>query len=91
MRPRKCRFIRFRHNAYFFKPQGIPLRFLDIVEISKDEAEAIRLKNIEDLEQTEAARRMKISQSTFQRTLQSAYRKISRAIIQGKAIKINLD
>jgi len=91
MRPRKCRFIRFRHNAYFFKPQGIPLRFLDIVEISKDEAEAIRLKNIEDLEQTEAARRMKISQSTFQRTLQSAYRKISRAIIQGKAIKITLD
>jgi len=91
MRPRKCRFIRFGHNAYFFKPQGIPLRFLDIVEISKDEAEAIRLKNIEDLEQTEAARRMKISQSTFQRTLQSAYRKISRAIIQGKAIKITLD
>jgi predicted DNA-binding protein (UPF0251 family) len=91
MRPRKCRFIRFRHNAYFFKPQGIPLRFLDIIEISADEAEAIRLKNIKNLEQKDAAKKMKISQSTFQRTLQSAYRKISRAIIEGKAIKIILD
>lgn len=31
---------------------------------------------------------LKTSQSTFQRILSSAYRKVSRALIEGKAIKI---
>jgi uncharacterized protein len=62
---------------------------LDKVELTLEELEAIRLKNIEGLEQTEASRKMKTSQSTFQRILASAYFKISDALINGKAIKIN--
>jgi len=50
--------------------------------------EAMRLKNIEDLDQIACARKMKTSQSTFQRILSSAYKKISDALISGKAIKI---
>jgi len=64
------------------------MRFLDIVELTAEEAEALRLKNVQDLDQQEAAKKMDTSQSTFQRILSSAYKKISDALINGKAIKI---
>ncbi|OGZ34592.1 MAG: hypothetical protein A2V60_02325 [Candidatus Portnoybacteria bacterium RIFCSPHIGHO2_01_FULL_39_19] len=64
------------------------MRFLEVVELTREEAEALRLKNIKDLDQIDAAKKMNTSQSTFQRILSSAYKKISKAIIGGKAIKI---
>ncbi len=64
------------------------MRHLEVIELSIEEAEAIRLKNMKDLEQIECAKLMNTSQSTFQRILSSAYKKITKAIIQGKAIKI---
>ena len=88
-RPRLCRCIKFNPNTRYFKPQGIPLRELDEVEMTLEELEALRLRNMEGLEQTEASKKMKTSQSTFQRILASAYKKITKALIEGKAIKIN--
>jgi len=64
------------------------MRYLEIIELTTEEAEALRLRNIKDLEQKEAARKMNTSQSTFQRILSSAYKKITEALIEGKAIKI---
>ena len=64
------------------------MRFLNIVELTVEEAEALRLKNIKDLDQIEAAKMMKTSRSTFQRILSSAYKKMTEALIEGKAIKI---
>ena len=87
-RPKLYRRIRFNPNVTYFKPQGVPMRFLEIVELTTEEAEALRLKNIKKLTQTECAKKMKTSQSTFQRILSSAYKKISEALINGKAIKI---
>ena len=87
-RPRLCRRVRFRPRANYFKPRGVPLRHLKVVELSREEAEALRLKNIENLDQEECARKMKTSQSTFQRILSSAYKKTSLAVIKGWAIKI---
>ncbi len=88
VRPRLCRRIRFNPNVTYFKPQGVPMRFLEVIELTAEEAEALRLKNIKDLEQEEAAKKMNTSQSTFQRILSSAYKKITKALIEGKAIKI---
>ena len=88
VRPRLCRRIRFNPNITYFKPQGVPLRFLEVVELTTEEAEALRLRNIKDLDQEEAAKKMNTSQSTFQRILSSAYKKITEALIEGKAIKI---
>jgi predicted DNA-binding protein (UPF0251 family) len=59
-----------------------------IVLIGAAEAEALRLKHIENLSQTAAAAKMKISQSSFQRVLQVAHKKISEALIEGKFITI---
>jgi len=87
-RPRLYRKIRFNPNITYFKPQGVPMRFLDMIELTTEEVEAIRLKNKEDLDQTKAAKMMKTSRSTFQRILSSAYKKITEALIEGKAIKI---
>jgi len=88
VRPRLCRRIIFNPNVTYFKPQGVPMRCLEIIELTTEEAEALRLRNIQDLEQEEAAKKMNTSQSTYQRILSSAYKKITEALIEGKAIKI---
>ena len=80
--------MRFRPNVYYFKPRGIPLRILEEVVLLPDELEALKLHDIDNLEQTEAAKKMKISQSTFARILDKAYKKIAEGIIKGKAIRI---
>jgi predicted DNA-binding protein (UPF0251 family) len=64
------------------------MRFLEIVELTTEEMEAYRLRHINDLEQEEAAKKMNTSQSTYQRILYSAYKKIADALVNGKAIKI---
>lgn len=88
VRPRLCRRIKFNPSVTYFKPQGVPMRFLEVVELTAEEGEALRLRNIKDLDQDEAAETMNTSQSTFQRILSSAYKKVTEAIITGKAIKI---
>jgi predicted DNA-binding protein (UPF0251 family) len=88
MRPRIRRRISFNPDVKYFKPRGIPLRDLLEVELTPEEVEALRLKNVKNLNQIECAKKMKTSQSTFQRILSSAYKKISEAIIEGKSIKI---
>ncbi len=88
VRPRLCRSIKFNPQVNYFKPQGIPVRCLEVVQMSLEEMEALRLKNLEGLEQTEAAKKMNTSQSTFARILASANQKTADALINGKAIRI---
>jgi len=87
-RPRLCRHIRFNPKINYFKPQGMSMRTLDVIELTREEIEAMRLKNIKELDQNECAELMKTSQSTFQRILNSAYKKISQALTEGRAIRI---
>jgi len=87
-RPRLCRRIRFNPQITYFKPQGVPMRHLEVVELSTEEVEALRLKNIKELDQVDCAEKMNTSQSTFQRILTSANKKITNALIGGKAIQI---
>ena len=60
-RPPKWRRVAFLPQVTHFKPAGIPLRILDEVQLSVEEAEAIRLKDLECLEQEKGAERMNIS------------------------------
>jgi len=75
-------------EAVFYKPQGVCLKDLQVVELQDDEFEAIKLHDFDQLSQVEAALAMKISQPTFGRILHSAYHKISLALFKGKAIAI---
>jgi len=87
-RPIKPRRVSFDPNVTYFKPRAIPLSMLEEIDLKVDELEALRLCDLENLEQKEAARKMKISQSTLSRILRSARKKIAKALIEGKAIKI---
>ncbi|MCF7795457.1 DUF134 domain-containing protein [Patescibacteria group bacterium] len=87
-RPRSKRRIKFNPEITYFKPQGIPMRKIEIVELTKEEIEAYRLRYIKELDQKEAAKEMNTSTSTYQRIIDSAYKKIANALINGKAIKI---
>jgi predicted DNA-binding protein (UPF0251 family) len=87
-RPIKCRRIAYLPDVTYFKPAGIPMRELEEVNLSFEEAEAIRLKDLEGLEQEPAADKMNISRPTFQRILASARRKIADVLLNGKAIRI---
>jgi len=87
-RPKKIRCLQFRPDVYYFKPQGIPLRMLEEVVLEPDELEALKLHDVDGLEQIKGAKKMGISQSTFARILDKAYKKIVDGVIFGKAIRI---
>ena len=72
----------------YYKPQGIPITKLDELNLTLEEIEAFNLKDRQGLNQVEAARKMGISRSTFQRLLKSGGKKIITAIVEGKAIKL---
>src|SRR3972149_5679670 len=86
--PPKCRRVEFLPDVTYFKPAGIPLRDLEEVRLSIEEAEALRLKDLEGLEQEQGAEKMNISRPTFQRILASARQKVADALLNGKAIRI---
>lgn len=87
-RPRIRRRISSMPNVTYFKPAGVRIAELDEVILTVDEYEAVKLIDLEGIEQNKACKQMKISQPTLSRLLKSARKKLSQAIIQGKAIKI---
>lgn len=72
----------------YFVPVGPPMAAFGEVQLLVEEAEAIRLKDLNKLEQEQCAEKMNISQSTFSRILDSARQKIADALLNGKAIRI---
>ncbi|MEW6524219.1 MAG: DUF134 domain-containing protein [Bacillota bacterium] len=87
-RPHKPRQVEFIPEVTLFKPAGIPLEHLEQVVLSVDEVEALRLKDLEDLNQDECAERMGVAQSTLQRILSTARAKVASALVKGRAIRI---
>lgn len=61
---------------------------LEEVVLTKEEMETVKLKDFDGLDQIEAGGKMNTSQSTFQRILSSARKKIAQAMVEGKALKI---
>ncbi len=88
VRPKKPRKIRFNPGAVYFKPRAIALKDLEEVVLEVSELEAIRLCDLKNINQVEAAKKMNISQSTLSRILISGRKKIAEALIKGKSIKI---
>lgn len=88
VRPRKPRRVAYLPGVNYFKPRGVPLRLLEEVRLSVDELEGLRLKDLEGLEQEQAAEQMGISRQTFQRLLEEAHRKVAEALVLGRALRI---
>jgi len=87
-RPCRCRRIRCKPDTNYFKPRGIPLNSLVEVNLALDELEAIRLADLEELYQEDAAKKMNISRQTFGNIINSAHKKIADALLNAKALKI---
>jgi predicted DNA-binding protein (UPF0251 family) len=87
-RPKTCRRVCCDIDSRFFKPRGVPLRDLKIINLGIDELESLRLSDQLGLSQIVAAKKMSISQPTFNRILSSARQKVADCLVEGKAIKI---
>ena len=87
-RPRKRRRLDRRVSSGIYKPAGLPLDRLSQVILLHEELEALRLADLEGLSQLEAACRMGVSRSTFQRILQRARRQVALALVDGQALRI---
>jgi predicted DNA-binding protein (UPF0251 family) len=90
-RPRKPRRVCCFPNARYFKPRGVSLKALEEVGLTIDEIEAMRLSDLNDLYQEDAARRMNISRQTFGNIIHCAHKKVADALLNGKALKIDAD
>ncbi len=88
-RKKIMRNIEFVPKVTYFKPNGIPVKELKVIKLEMDEFEALRLKNVENLNQIDSAKKMGVSQSTFARILNSVNKKIGQALVKGYAIEIN--
>lgn len=87
-RPTCPRRISHLPPSRFFKPAGIPLYELKVVELLPEELEAMRLADVQDLYHVDAAQQMAISRQTFDRILRRAHRKVAEALVHGKALRI---
>jgi predicted DNA-binding protein (UPF0251 family) len=74
--------------ANAFKPQGIPARDIEEVVLPVEGLEALRLSDLDKLDQETAAGRMNISRQTFGRVLAEARRIVTEGLVMGKQIRI---
>ncbi len=87
-RPIKLRKIDYIPTVQYFVPSEKMLDQMDLNILKLEELEAVRLKDLEGLEQDECAERMEVSRPTFQRILLIARKKITDSLINGKGIHI---
>lgn len=88
VRPTKWRKIENIPTIPYFIPSETNVNELPKNILKFEELEAIRLKDLEGLEQRECAERMQISRPTFQRILLVAREKIADSLVNGKTIHI---
>lgn len=88
-RPTKWRKIDNISTISYFIPSDKDVSEVPTNIILLEELEAIRLKDLEGLEQEECAKRMQVSRPTFQRILLAAREKVADSLINGKAIHID--
>jgi len=87
-RPRKERNCRHHKGDRVFKPRSIPMPELRTLVLREDELEALRLCDLEGLNQETAGGRMGVSRGTVQRLLKKARCTVVRAITENAALII---
>ncbi|WP_446898589.1 DUF134 domain-containing protein [Clostridium sp. LBM24168] len=88
-RPTKFRRVEFFPEDTYFVPWGKPRCKIEEMVLKVEELEAMRLKDIEGLNQEECAKKMQVSRQTFQNIIDSARKKVAVALTEGNAIRIN--
>lgn len=86
-RPQKVRTIKTGPKITQFSPRGKPGR-PDEIELSLDQFEALKLSDLEGLDQSSAAQAMDISRPSFGRILRKARGNVADGLVNGKIIRI---
>lgn len=87
-RPHKPRWIGFHPAGVCYLPHpGIPPG-TEVVVLTVDELEAIRLADAEGLSQEAGAAQMHVSRPTFGRIVNQARAKVAQALVSGRAIAV---
>ena len=87
-RPPKARILSIAMPRREFRPYGASRGAADDVVLTFDEAEALRLADLDGLYQQAAAHQMGVSRPTFGRIIESARRKTADALLNGKKLRI---
>ncbi len=87
-RPKCPRRVEQTPDITYFKPRGVPMSDLEVVSLTVEELEALRLVDVEGLRQEDAATRVGISRRAFWEDLKAARMKVALALSTGKAIEI---
>lgn len=87
-RPQCCRRVAGTPGCRIFKPDTAQLSGTEMLFLTLDELEALRLADLEGYYQEEAAERMNVSRQTFGRIIESARRKTARALVESRILKI---
>ena len=86
-RCRGKRWIEQLPTTTYFRPNGLQHPYNTIV-LTVEELEALRLVDLEDRTQEEAAAQMGVSRKTLWNDLQRARKKVVNALVNGCAIRI---
>ena len=86
-RCRGRRWIEQLPETTYFRPNGLQHPFNTVV-LTVEELEALRLVDLEDLTQEEAAAQMGVSRKTLWNDLQHARKKVVNALVNGCAIRV---
>lgn len=87
-RPKKIRNVQNKPTILVFSPRGKPGR-PDEVDLKYEELEALRLADLGNMRQIDAAKRMGISRQSFGRVLNKARKIVANALVNGKIIRVS--
>jgi len=87
-RPRKCRKVCFLPQSSLFGPLDMDKLNGDIVFMTVDEYETIRLIDFEGMTQEECSEKMDVARTTVQRIYNDARNKLALLLVQGKILQI---
>lgn len=87
-RPRKCKRVCCLPENNLFGPMDRTGLALEIVHMTVDEYETIRLIDLEGMNQEECAERMHVARTTIQKIYCDARKKLAESLVHGKSIQI---
>jgi predicted DNA-binding protein (UPF0251 family) len=87
-RPLKQRRCQQYNGDTLYKPRSIPMTELDVISLDLSELEAMRLCDLDGLDQEEAGRRMGVSRGTVQRMLKQGRAAVVEALLTSQALLI---
>ncbi len=87
-RPRKCRTVCCLPKSDLFGPLSSSEKHCEMIVMTVDEFETIRLIDLEGMTQEECSEKMNVARTTVQRIYNDARKKLAQSLVRGNLLKI---